>query len=70
MVSQIANPLNILFNLSPMPWKEYGLRTQGLSTSPNIPRVGGTLTVTETSKIIGLLKGLKIGNSSRAQLKE
>jgi len=50
--------------------KEYGLRTQRLPTLPNIPRVGGMLTITETSKNIGLQKGLKIGNNSRVWLKE
>jgi len=60
MVSQIANSLNTSFNLSSTPWKEYELRTLKLSTSPNIPRVGGMLTVVETSKIIGLLQILKI----------
>jgi len=51
MVSQIVNPLNIPFNFLLIPWKEYKLRTQRLSTLPNIPRVGGMLTVIETSKI-------------------
>jgi len=49
-----------------MPQKEYRLRTQRLSALPNIPRVGEMLTVTEISKNIGLQKGLKIGNNSRA----
>ena len=70
MVSQIANFLNIPFNLLFTLQKEYGLRTQRLPTLPNIPRVGGMLTVTEILKNIGLQKGLKIVNNSRAQLKE
>jgi len=60
MVSQIANSLNTSFNLSSILWKEYELRTLRLSTSPNIPRVGGMLTIAETSKFIGLLQILKI----------
>jgi len=70
MVSQIVNPLNILFNLSLTPQKKYRLRTQRSSTLPNISRVGGMLTITKTSKNIGLQKELKIGNNSRAQLKK
>ncbi len=66
MVSEIANPLNILFNLLLMPWKEYRPRTQRLSILPNIPRVSGTLTATETLKNISLQKEMKIGNNLRA----
>jgi len=50
--------------------KEYRLRTQRSSILPNIPRVGRMLTITETLKNISLQKELKIGNNSRAQLKE
>ena len=50
--------------------KEYGPRTLRLSTSLNIPRVGRMLTIIETLKSTGLQNELKIGNNTRAWLKE
>jgi len=45
--------------------KEYGLRIQRSSILPNIPRVGGMLTVIEILKSTGHLGKLRVVNNSK-----